>query len=428
LSINIKYKSIFKLFLLSISSQSQAESNLSWNPSRNNPYVNTHMSMISLFIFINRDIINIKRLNYPKQQVKNRSALDDHIVINVCGDRYETHRTTLELYPNTLLGNEKYRKYYYDEIRKEYFFDRHRACFEAILYYYQSHGRLRRPDFVPIDIFLEEVTFFQLGHHALNQIYSDENLKEIKKTRLPKNRIRRYLWATIEYPAYSLTAKIYNIISLMMALLSAIAIAVESMPEYSDLNGTNCQNQSNTTMPNLMNITTNQTTYQTVTSCPSYFVSPFFIIQGICVGFFTIEISIRILTTPSLLDYIKHPMNWVDIIAVIPFYVRIGIHYAGHNALLDSQSYAIIRPLRILRVARVFRFCQLFKSVKSLRALITTIRQSLLDFFIMITILSLIAFLLGAAAYYAENDANPVNFDSMFSATYWGVITITSVG
>jgi hypothetical protein len=181
-------------------------------------------------------------------------------------------------------------------------------------------------------------------------------------------------------------------------------------------------------MPNLMNITTNQTTYQTVTSCPSYFVSPFFIIQGICVGFFTIEISIRILTTPSLLDYIKHPMNWVDIIAVIPFYVRIGIHYAGHNALLDSQSYAIIRPLRILRVARVFRFCQLFKSVKSLRALITTIRQSLLDFFIMITILSLIAFLLGAAAYYAENDANPVNFDSMFSATYWGVITITSVG
>ena len=81
-----------------------------------------------------------------KHRQKKISLLDDRIIINVCGDRYETHRTTLELYPDTLLGNDKRRKYYYDKIRKEYFFDRHRACFEAILYYYQSHGRLRRPE------------------------------------------------------------------------------------------------------------------------------------------------------------------------------------------------------------------------------------------------------------------------------------------
>ena len=49
-----------------------------------------------------------------KLREKTASTIDDRIVINVCGDHYETHRTTLELYPDTLLGNAKRRKYYYD--------------------------------------------------------------------------------------------------------------------------------------------------------------------------------------------------------------------------------------------------------------------------------------------------------------------------
>ena len=149
---------------------------------------------ICFYLYINSDIINVQSLlNIQKLQARgprNSIAFRDRIIINVCGDRYETHRTTLELFPDTLLGNHKRRKYYYDKTRNEYFFDRNRACFEAILYYYQSRGRLRRPDFIPIDVFLEEVTFFRLGQEALDQIYRDENLKEIKMARLPgiKNR------------------------------------------------------------------------------------------------------------------------------------------------------------------------------------------------------------------------------------------------
>lgn len=33
---------------------------------------------------------------------------------------------------------------FFDPSRNEYFFDRNRNCFDAILYYYQSGGRLRR--------------------------------------------------------------------------------------------------------------------------------------------------------------------------------------------------------------------------------------------------------------------------------------------
>jgi len=86
----------------------------------------------------------------------------------VCGFRYETQIRTLNQFPNTLLGDPSRRIRYFDPFRNEYYFDRHRSCFEAIIYYYQSGGRLRRPDYVPLDLFSEEIKFFDLGDQAIN--------------------------------------------------------------------------------------------------------------------------------------------------------------------------------------------------------------------------------------------------------------------
>ncbi|CAF0834132.1 unnamed protein product [Adineta ricciae] len=380
------------------------------------------------------DVINIKnllRLNSVQSQNRHGSENfvgDDRIVINVCGDRYETHRTTLELFPDTLLGSSRRRKYY-DQKRKEYFFDRHRGCFQAILYYYQSNGRLRRPDFIPLDIFLEEITFFQLGPEALKQIRKDENIKEVKKIRLPKNRLRRSIWITMEYPDYSFLAKVVNIISLSMVLISTITLAIESLPQYSDLDDFDCEklSYSTTTEPST-NTTTLGTTPELLYVCQWYYSSPFFIVQVICVGYFTIELLIRTLCTPSILDFVKDVMNWIDLLAVIPFYISLGIRLSGRDDEINSNTYVGLRLLRVLRLARVFKFFRVFKSIKSLRALATTVRESLLDFLIMIIILTLLGFLFGAAAYYAENDTNAVAFDSILKGTYWGIISITSVG
>ncbi len=386
-------------------------------------------------IFLNSDIINGRRLvsiqATQAQQRRDRKygSIDDRIVINVCGSRYETHRTTLELYPDTLLGNAKRRKYYYDKNRQEYFFDRHRACFEAILYYYQSNGRLRRPDYVSLDIFLEEITFFQLGQEAISQLRKNENMKEIQKVRLPKNSIRRYIWATMEYPDYSFLAKIVNIISLLLILLSTITLAIETLPQYVHLDDLNCVKnigiiRTNSSTSN----NTNQNLTFDLYTCPVYYTSAFFLIQVICVGFFTIELILRIISTPSLLYFIKNIMNWIDLIAVLPFYITLAVRLAGEDDDVSSESYVGIRLLRILRLARVFKFFRVFKGVKSLRVLATTVRQSLLDFFIMIIILTLLGFLFGSAAYYAENPTNGQSFDSIIKSTYWGIITITSIG
>ena len=65
-----------------------------------------------------------------------RKTEDEKIVINVSGRRFETWQNTLEKYPDTLLGsNEK--DFFYDEVLKEYFFDRDPEVFRHILNYYR---------------------------------------------------------------------------------------------------------------------------------------------------------------------------------------------------------------------------------------------------------------------------------------------------
>jgi potassium voltage-gated channel Shaker-related subfamily A protein 1 len=370
-------------------------------------------------------LLNIRTTETRRNKRYTTLLLKDRIIINVCGDRFETHRTTLELYPDTLLGNHVRRKYYYDKIRNEYFFDRNRACFEAILYYYQSHGRIRRPPYVPIDVFLEEVAFFQLGAKALNEIRTEENIEEIKKVRLPKNRLLRHIWATMEYPSYSIIAKLVHILSLLMILVSTFSLAVESLPRYSSINDLACKKVHD--VPNNTNRTDNNSSGD-VYSCHTYLTSPFFLTQTGCVAFFTVELLLRIISTPSFIYFIKDIMNWIDVLAVVPYYITLIVRAADEENHIQTATYLILRLLRIIRLARVLKFYRLFKSVKSLRVLAETFKQSIPDFLIMITILTLLGFLFGAGTYYAENETNGQAFDSILKATYWGIITITSVG
>ncbi|PAA60070.1 hypothetical protein BOX15_Mlig000768g2 [Macrostomum lignano] len=119
----------------------------------------------------------------------NRSAFDydcERVVINVSGLRFETQLKTLNQFPDTLLGNSQKRNRYYDPLRNEYFFDRNRPSFDAILYFYQSGGRLRRPVNVPIDVFSEEIRFYELGEEAIEKYRDDEGFIKEEVKVLPR--------------------------------------------------------------------------------------------------------------------------------------------------------------------------------------------------------------------------------------------------
>uniref|UniRef100_A0A3B4B286 BTB domain-containing protein n=1 Tax=Periophthalmus magnuspinnatus TaxID=409849 RepID=A0A3B4B286_9GOBI len=131
------------------------------------------------------------------------SPRPSQVVINISGLRFETQLKTLSQFPETLLGDPKKRMRYFDPLRNEYFFDRNRPSFDAILYYYQSGGRLRRPVNVTLDIFSEEIRFYELGEEAIEMFREDEGFIKEEERPLPDNEFQRQVWLLFEYPESS---------------------------------------------------------------------------------------------------------------------------------------------------------------------------------------------------------------------------------
>ncbi|UJR14278.1 hypothetical protein I4U23_001268 [Adineta vaga] len=400
---------------LSKSSPRQTPSRL--NRSFMFPEIRNHDALSSIPLNLCDELLEIRSIRRLSRLTPDESEQPSIITINVSGDRFQTYLETLELYPNTLLGNAKKRKYYWNSQTQEYFFDRHRTCFEAILYYYQSHGRLRRPEFVPIDTFLEEIAFFELGHDAATQARQVENIKDVEKIAMPQMIWRRYIWFYLEFPQHSSISRAINIISTLFTILSCISLAVESLPDYTDHWDNICKERANLSL---------NATY--VPRCSALFISPFFIIQTICVIFFTIEFVLRFISTPSYFRFILSFFNWIDLGAIVPYYVFLAIQLADQDIGLDTNVILCIRILRVLRFSRIFKIYLVFKRLKSLRVLSATLKESLIDFAVMITIATLVAFLFGTATYFVEQGTNADVFDSIPRATYWGIITMTGVG
>lgn len=338
------------------------------------------------------------------------------VTINVSGHRFQTYLSTLEKFPETLLGNKKKRKMYWNEGNKEYFFDRNPEWFRSILYYYQSDGQLHRPDDIPLDLFLKEISFFELGDQARSQLEELKILKRKPKP-LPNSRWRRKIWCLLEYPSSSWLARGIDILTIGLTFLFCVEIAVQTMPQY--------RNQAINTCREEAGLSPNATI---VPRCAAIFSSPFFIIQTICVAYFTLEFFLRLISTPTLWYFVTSPINYICLASIVPYYVLLIILLSISYINTDKKDTIVRNVLNILLLLRALRIFSVFKYFKSLRALTRTLRKSLAEFAVAIFGTVVLAFLFGSAAYCAENATNGEKFDSILSATYWGIITLTTVG
>ena len=112
----------------------------------------------------------------------------------------------------------------------------------------------------------------------------------------------------------------------------------------------------------------------------------------------------------------------------VPFYLILLINLLGLYNQISPQAHYALGVLRLFRFVRVFKLYRIFQHIKSLRVLAATFKESIPDFIILLSFLSLSGFLFGAAIYFAENDVNGNVFDSIPKATYYGIITLTAVG
>jgi hypothetical protein len=73
-----------------------------------------------------------------------------------------------------------------------------------------------------LDIFTEEIKFFELGEDAFNKFREDEGFIKEDERILPKKDVQRKVWLLFEYPETSQWARIIALISVTVILMSIV--------------------------------------------------------------------------------------------------------------------------------------------------------------------------------------------------------------
>ncbi|XP_028848797.1 potassium voltage-gated channel subfamily A member 10 [Denticeps clupeoides] len=351
---------------------------------------------------------------------------DQKVIINIAGLRFETQLKTLDQFPDTLLGDPLKRMDYFDPMRNEYFFDRNRPSFDGILYYYQSGGKIRRPANVPIDVFADEIIFYDLGNDALEQFREDEGFIKEVEVPLPTNEIYRQFWLLFEYPESSNAARGVALVSIFVIVISIVIFCMETLPEFRDESevlptaGFPFNKSSNI----FTSLASPSATPRTFTAT---FSDPFFIIETACIIWFFFELCVRFIVCPSKKEFFNNIMNIIDIVSIIPYFVTVVTELVNTADSYSSQNMSLA-ILRIIRLVRVFRIFKLSRHSKGLQILGQTLKASMRELGLLIFFLFIGVILFSSAIYFAEVDEPNTQFVSIPDGFWWAVVTMTTVG
>ena len=136
-------------------------------------------------------------------------------------------------------------------------------------------------------------------------------------------------------------------------------------------------------------------------------------VEVVTVALFSIEYVLRIAVANRRLGFIFSFFGLVDLLAILPFYLSLGI---------DLRS---IRAVRLLRVFRVFKLARYSNAVRRLHRAAVIVKEELILFFFVAVVL---IYLSAVGIYYFENAAQPERFASVFHSLWWAVGTLTTVG
>ncbi|RTG82235.1 potassium voltage-gated channel Shaw-related subfamily C member 1 [Schistosoma bovis] len=146
-------------------------------------------------------------------------------------------------------------------------------------------------------------------------------------------------------------------------------------------------------------------------------------IECISNGWFTFEIIIRFIVTPCKLEFIKSPINIIDLLALLSFYVDLILT----KIMSNEANYEALEFFSIIRIMRLFK---LTRHIAGLKILIHTFRASLKELVLLVFFLMVFIVIFAALMYYAERfQYNPQNdFVSIPVGLWWAIVTMTTVG
>ncbi|CAM9172723.1 unnamed protein product, partial [Lampetra fluviatilis] len=378
-----------------------------------------------------------------QQQQQCQTTTTTRVVVNVAGLRFETLASTLERFPDSLLGDARRRCRHFDAARNEYYFDRNRPSFDAILNYYQSGGRLRRPASVPFDMFVEELSFFELGADTIDRFRADEGHARCEERPLPTSPWKRRVWLLFEHPESSRAARLVAGVSVLVILLSILVFCLETIPHGHGHHGDEDDDDDRLERDGGFYggsgsgdvVVPEDAAAATIAA--GFTDDPFFVVESLCVVWFSVELLARFLACPSKAAFFRDIMNTIDVVAIVPYFVTLGTELAERDDGNDgggggggggggqTTSLAI---LRIIRLVRVFRIFKLSRHSKGLQILGQTLKASMRELGLLIFFLFIGVIIFSSAAYFAEFDEPKTYFLSIPHAFWWAVVTMTTVG
>ena len=349
---------------------------------------------------------------------KSRKASDrtNGITVNVSGKRYFFTVKLLSQFPHSLLAHRAKRSFFYDSIRDEFFFDRNRTVFESVFNFYQSKGVLMLPDEnFPEQLFADELQFFGLyqyvsEHIKKNKLAVPSVLK--KKHVVPSRKCQREVWKICEIPDSSRLARMVNLFSLLAIICSASVLFIDTLPAIKST-------KTMTSATNFTSISTKDVIYEKSTISPEKF-KIISIVETCNIAWFTFELLVRFIVSPEKRHFFLRPLNVIDLIAIVPFYISLFI-----------TSSSVVTPLyilRVLRLSRVFRVMKFSQYISTMKVLGKTVRECMGDLWTMCFLNLLGTVLFGSTTYYCESLNEGTKFESIPVACWWATVTITTVG
>ncbi|XP_059968706.1 potassium voltage-gated channel subfamily C member 2 isoform X9 [Mesoplodon densirostris] len=340
---------------------------------------------------------------------------------------------------------------------REFFFDRHPGVFAYVLNYYRT-GKLHCPADVCGPLFEEELAFWGIdetdvepccwmtyrqhrdAEEALDIFEAPDLIggdpgddEDLAAKRLgiedaaglggPDGKSGRWrrlqprMWALFEDPYSSRAARFIAFASLFFILVSITTFCLETHEAFNIV--------KNKTEP-VINGTSVVLQYEIETDPALMYV------EGVCVVWFTFEFLVRIVFSPNKLEFIKNLLNIIDFVAILPFYLEVGLSGLSSKAAKDVLGF-----LRVVRFVRILRIFKLTRHFVGLRVLGHTLRASTNEFLLLIIFLALGVLIFATMIYYAErvgaqpNDPSAsehTQFKNIPIGFWWAVVTMTTLG